>query len=100
MYSGDELLFTVKTSHPRTGRIFDESVMTVRAYNPTKDPRDNSSDRADPDATASLTYDNNHLAYTGTLETDFWAVGAWTLLFEISGEVESHVYRTQTVLTG
>jgi hypothetical protein len=100
MFSGDELLFRVKASHPHTGRIFDLSTVTVKAYEPTKDPKNNSTHRADPDATATLAYDNNRLAYTGTMETDFWAVGNWTLLFEIAGEVEAHVYRTQTVQAG
>ncbi len=100
MYSGDELLFRVKPSHPHTGRIFDNSAVTVKAYDPAKDPKTNLTHRADPDATVTLAYDNSRLGYTGTMETDFWGVGAWTLLIEISGEVEAHIYRTQTVLTG
>lgn len=100
MFSGDDLLIRVKPSHPQTRRIFDNSTLIVKAYNPTKDPRNDAGDRADPDATVNLTYDSTRLAYTGEMTTDFWAVGDWTLLFEIAGEVASHIYRTQTVLAG
>lgn len=100
MYAGDDLLFRVKPSHPQTGRILDESTLVVKAYNPTKDPQDNSSDRADPDETISLTYTNNRLAYIGSMPTSTWTVGVWTLRFEISGEAEGSAYRTVTVQAG
>lgn len=97
MLIGNELLIQVKASNPLTGTLADESTVTVKAYAPAKDPRDDLGDRADPDATATLVWDEDRLAFHGSLDTDDWTVGAWTLLVEIDGEITGHAWKSETV---
>ena len=67
---------------------------------PTKDPRGSVDDRADPDHTTTLDYEETLLAYYGVVSTVGWAPGEWTLQTAISGELEGHEYRTVTLVAG
>ncbi len=100
MYAGDDLVIKVTAFNPLTGAVPAGSTVTVNAYSPAKDPRTSADDRADPDHTITLEYEDTLLAYYGVLPTTGWESGDWTLQTAISGELDGHEYRTVTLTDG
>jgi hypothetical protein len=98
MRQGNELLVEVKASNSLTGTLADQSTVICKAYAPSKDPQGDVDDRADPDATAELTWDTSRLAFYGSfVDTADWVLGVWTLLVEVEGEITGHAWKTETV---
>lgn len=101
MYAGNDLILKINAYNPLTGAtIPTDSTVTVHAYHPSKDPRNDADDRADPDYTATLNYEEGLLAYYGVMPTAGWALGVWTLQTVITGELDGHDYRTITLTAG
>lgn len=100
MYAGDDLVIKVNAYNPLTGGTTTQSTVTINAYNPGKDPRDDADARADPDYTTTLDYEESLFAYYGVFPTAGWEPGVWTLQTAITGELEGHEYRTVTLLDG
>lgn len=100
MYVGDDLVIKVNAYNPLNGNVIEASTVTINAFNPVKDPRNNEDDRAAPDHTVTLVYEQTLLAYYGVLPTAAWTPGDWTLQTVITGELEGHEYRTVTLVEG
>jgi hypothetical protein len=97
VYVGEDLILKVKVSNPITGRVARDSAVTVRFYNPTKDPADDLDDRADPDSAISLTFNTSIVAYYAKVSTVGWDAGVWTMLVEVTGELAGHTYHRATL---
>lgn len=100
MYTGDDLVIKVNAYNPLNGQTTAASTVTINAYGPDKDPRNSADDRADPDHTLVLGYEEALLAYYGVMATTGWDPGEWTLQTSITGELDGHDYRTITLTDG
>lgn len=86
LYVGEDISCLISATDPTNdGAAIIDLDCEVEFFTPGKSPKTVPADRADPDHTATLTYNAGRGGYYGLVSTSGWADGTWSYRVVFSG---------------
>lgn len=83
-FAGDTIVVRSRAANPVTLQLLTDGTSTASLFNPSLDPENVPGDRAHPDHTAALSWDDVSRYYLATVSTTGYAPGIWTVQIQFS----------------